>query len=166
MSWEQALRERLFLPLGMERSNLSVTDSQKDDDFAQPYRENDEQRLERIPFRNIDLVGPAGSVNSSVNEMARWLLFNLNGGRVGDRQLIKPATLADIHSPHMTTGETPERPEISQSTYGMGWGIDTFRGHRRVAHGGGIDGFTTSVMLFPDDGLGLVSFIPHLHGHR
>jgi len=158
VSWEQALRERLFAPLGMVRSNLSVADSQKDDDFAQPYRENDEQRLDRIPFRNIDLVGPAGSVNSSVNEMARWLLFNLNGGRVGDRQLIKPATLADIHSPHMTTGETPERPEISQATYGMGWGIDTYRGHRRVAHGGGIDGFTTSVMLFPDDGLGLVSF--------
>jgi CubicO group peptidase (beta-lactamase class C family) len=157
-TWEQALQGRLFAPLGMGRSNFSVAESQMDDDFAQPYRENDEQQLERIPFRNIDLIGPAGSVNSSVNEMARWLLFNLNGGRVGERQLVEPATLDDIHSPHMTTGATPDRPEISQGTYGLGWVITTYRGHRRVAHGGGIDGFSTSVVLFPDDGVGLVAF--------
>lgn len=159
-SWEEVLDERLFTPLGMERSNFSVLESQADDDHALPYRENeDDDSLERIPFRRIDLIGPAGSVNSSVDEMSRWLLFNLDGGRAGGQQLINATTLADIHSPHMTTGETPERPEVSQSTYGMGWGIDTYRGHRRVAHGGGIDGFITSVMLFPDAAIGLVSFV-------
>ncbi len=90
--------------------------------------------------------------------MARWLAFNLRGGRVGDEQLINAATLADIHSPQMTTGATPERVEISPATYGMGWMIDTYRGHRRISHGGGIDGFITDVVLFPDDGLGLVAF--------
>lgn len=157
-TWEQVMRERLFEPLGMLRTNFSVAQSQKDDDFAYPYRRNDEQEIERIPFRPIDLIGPAGSVNSSVNEMSRWLLFNLRSGRVGDQQLINPAALADIQSPHMTTGQTPDRPEISQSTYGMGWSINTYRGHRRIGHGGGIDGFITSVMFFPDDDLGLVSF--------
>ncbi|MEJ2581897.1 MAG: serine hydrolase, partial [Acidobacteriota bacterium] len=129
-----------------------------DPDHALPYRENDKDEIERIPFRNIDLVGPAGSVNSSVNEMARWLMFNLRGGKAGGHQLINPTTLGDIHSPHMTTGATPDRPDISVSTYGMGWGITTYRGHRRIAHGGGIDGFITSVMFFPDDDLGLVVF--------
>jgi CubicO group peptidase (beta-lactamase class C family) len=157
-TWEDVVRERLFEPLGMDRTNFSVHQSQEDDDFAYPYQENDEHEIERIPFRVIDLMAPAGAVNSSVNEMSRWLLFNLNEGRVGDRQLINPPTLSDIQSPHMTTGATPERPEVSQSTYGMGWGINTYRGHRRVTHGGGIDGFITSVMLFPDDDLGLVSF--------
>jgi CubicO group peptidase (beta-lactamase class C family) len=157
-TWEELVRERLFTPLGMERSNFSVAASQQDADYALPYRENDDDALERIPLRNIDLVGPAGSVNSTVNEMSRWLLFNLRGGKVGERQLVGATTLADIHSPQMTTGATPERPEISQPTYGMGWMIDTYRGHRRVTHGGGIDGFVTSVMLLPDDDLGLVAF--------
>ena len=157
-SWEEVMSARLFQPLGMTRSNFSVSQSQKSDDFAYPYQENDEHEMERIPFRVIDLVGPAGSVNSSVNEMSRWLLFNLRGGRVGDRQLIHAATLNDLQSPHMTTGETLQRPEISQAIYGMGWRIDTYRGHRRIGHGGGIDGFITSVMLFPDDNLGLVAF--------
>ena len=157
-SWEEVMRKRLFQPLGMTRSNFSVSESQRSDDFAYPYRENDEHEIERIPFRVIDLVGPAGPVNSSVNEMSRWLLFNLRGGRVGDQQLINTVTLSDSQSPHMTTGETLQRPEISQATYGMGWRIDTYRGHRRIGHGGRIDGFITSVMLFPDDNLGLVAF--------
>lgn len=157
-TWEEALRGRLFEPLGMTRTNFSVAASQEDTDFAYPYRENDDHDLERIPFRTIDLIGPAGSVNSSVNEMSRWLLFNLNEGKVGEEQLISPATLADLQSPHMATGATAERVEISQSIYGMGWGIDTYRGHRRVSHGGGIDGFITAVVLFPDDELGLVAF--------
>ncbi|MCP4660448.1 MAG: serine hydrolase [bacterium] len=156
--WEAAVRTRIFEPLGMTRSNFSVDDSQQDEDFAFPHRENDDGEIERIPFRRIDLVGPAGSINSSVREMSRWLLLNLNGGKLGDRRLINAATLADIHSPHMPTGGSPERPEISQGTYGLGWAIDTYRGHRRIHHGGGIDGFITSVMLFPDDDLGLVSF--------
>lgn len=157
-TWEEVMRERLFEPLGMRRTSFSVARSQKDSDFAYPYKENDEHEIERIPFRPIDLIGPAGSVNSSVIEMSSWLLFNLNEGTVDNQKLINPATLADIQSPHMTTGRTPDRPEISQSTYGMGWGINTYRGHRRITHGGGIDGFITSVMLFPDDDLGLVSF--------
>ncbi len=90
--------------------------------------------------------------------MTRWLLLNLRGGMTGDLPLVKASTLADIHSPQMTTGATPNRPDISPATYGMGWMIDTYRGHRRVHHGGGIDGFITSVVLFPDDDLGLVAF--------
>jgi len=157
-SWEYLVRERLFEPLGMQRTNFSVEDSEKDADHALPYRENDDDEIERIPFRNIDLVGPAGSVNSGVNEMVRWLLFNLHGGKVDDHQLINSTTLADIHSPHMTTGATPDRPDVSVATYGMGWGIATYRGHRRISHGGGIDGFITSVMFFPDADLGIVAF--------
>jgi CubicO group peptidase (beta-lactamase class C family) len=156
-TWEEVMRKRLFEPLGMTRSNFSVTQSQKDNDFAYPYRRNG-KKPERIPFRIVDVIGPAGSVNSSVNEMTRWLLFNLRGGKVGDQQLINPATLADIHSPQMVTGEPLRRPEISQSIYGMGWFINIYRGHRRIGHGGGIDGFSTSVMFFPDDDLGIVSF--------
>jgi CubicO group peptidase (beta-lactamase class C family) len=157
-TWEEVVRERLFEPLGMQRSNFSVDDSRKDADHALPYRENDEGEIERMPFRKNELIGPAGSVNSSANEMARWLLFNLRGGKVDDDQLINAATLADIHSPHMTSGATSNRPDISVWTVGMGWAIQTYRGHRRISYGGRIGGFVTSVMFFPDADLGLVVF--------
>ena len=157
-SWEQAVRDKLFEPLGMTRSNFSVLDSQNDSDYSLPYRENEKYEIELIPFRNIDVIGPAGSVNSSVNEMSRWLLMNLGGGRSGDLQIINESTLNEIQSPQMTTGATPGDPNVSPGTYGLGWSLDTYRGHLRVSHGGGIDGFSTSVMLFPDDDIGIVSF--------
>jgi CubicO group peptidase (beta-lactamase class C family) len=157
-SWEESVRERILEPLGMARTNFSVFDSQKNDDFSQPYRESDDDEIEKIPFRPIDLMGPAGSINSSVNEMARWILLNLNRGKVGDIQLVNSSTLADIHSPHMVTGTSQEKPEILPIGYGLGWGIDSYRGHLRISHGGGIDGFITSVVLFPNDDLGMVSF--------
>jgi CubicO group peptidase (beta-lactamase class C family) len=158
-SWEEAVDERLFEPLGMERSSFSVLTAQKDADHALPYREDDETRkLERIPFRRIDLIGPAGSVNSSVNEMTRWLLLNLRRGKVGDRQLVNAATMADIHTPYMPIPAPPDRPDVSHAAYSLGWVVDSYRGHRRLQHGGGIDGFITSVSFYPDDDLGIVAF--------
>ncbi|MCB1634302.1 MAG: serine hydrolase [Xanthomonadales bacterium] len=157
-TWEDTVRVRLFEPLGMTRSNFSVAASQNDPDHARPHYANDDDQLEEIPFRSIDLVGPAGSVNSSVNEMARWLRFNLDGGRVGGKALISQAALADIQSPHMTLPDASTRGDIVPVGYAMGWEVSVYRGHRRVAHGGGIDGFATSVVLFPDDHLGLVAF--------
>jgi len=154
-TWEDNVRQRILAPLGMKRSNFSVRTSQTDQDFALPYEEK-KDKIKRTAFRNIDLVGPAGSINSSVVEMSQWLRVNLNKGKFGDRQLIKAETLADIHSPQMTTGASVERPEISQGAYGLGWFVDSYRGHRRVLHSGGIDGFTARVTLLPDDKFGLV----------
>ncbi|TDJ31221.1 MAG: serine hydrolase [Gammaproteobacteria bacterium] len=157
-TWESALEERLFEPLGMKRSNFSVADSANDKNYALPYREKDD-KLEAIPFRSIDLIGPAGSVNSTVLEMSHWLLFNLNGGKVGDNQLITPGMLKDIQSPHMTIMGTPSaESRVTQQAYGMGWMVESYRGRKRLQHSGGIDGFITSVMLFPNDNLGLVAF--------
>ena len=139
----------------MAGSNFSVKDSQKTPDFAKPYADRDDKIVE-IPFRDIANVGPAGSINSNVPDMARWLMVNTQKGKIGGRQIISPRVLADIHSPHMTTGTPQDRPEIAPAGYGLGWGVDDYRGHRRAAHGGGIDGFTSMTTLFPEDGLGLV----------
>jgi CubicO group peptidase (beta-lactamase class C family) len=156
-SWEENIRERILLPLDMTNSNFAVRDSAKTADFALPYEEKGEQ-VREIAFRNIDLCGPAGSINSSVAEMSHWLMVNLNQGKFGDQQLIQPSTLADIHSPQMPTGVSMERPEISQPIYTLGWMIESYRGHRRVFHAGGIDGFITHVTFLPDDQVGVVVF--------
>lgn len=154
-TWEDAVRARIFDPLGMKRSNFSVADSQKDSDFAQPYAKRDGQVV-KIPFRPITNIGPAGSINSSVNEMARWVSVHLNGGKYGDKKIAEAATVADMHTAHMVTGAVNPEPEITGGEYGMGWFTDNYRGRRRVQHGGNIDGFSANVVLFPKDDLGMV----------
>jgi CubicO group peptidase (beta-lactamase class C family) len=154
-SWEDAVRGLVFEPLGMSRSNFSVVDSQKDKDFALPYDERD-GKIVKIPFRDITTVGPAGSINSSIGEMSRWVLVHINGGKLGDAQVIGAATLDDLHKPYMTTGNVSTRPDITAPDYALGWMVDNYKGHGRVHHGGNIDGFSAMVSLWPNDGLGFV----------
>lgn len=153
--WEDAVRSLVFEPLGMKRSNFSVLDSQKDSDFAFPYNFVD-KAYEKLPFRDITNVGPAGSINSSVNEMARWVAVHLADGKFEGRDLLSSSTVSDMHNPHMVTGAVSSSPDIAATAYAMGWFTDVYRGHRRVHHGGNIDGFSAQVAFLPDDGLGFV----------
>jgi CubicO group peptidase (beta-lactamase class C family) len=153
--WETAVRKRIFEPLGMTSSNFSVLDSQKADDFATPYDEQ-EGKVRAIPFRDITNVGPAGSINSNVLDMARWVAVQTHGGKLGGQSIISPTVLAELHTPQMSLGVPSDKKEISAPSYALGWMVDTYRGHRRVHHGGGIDGFTSDTCLFPDDGMGMI----------
>jgi CubicO group peptidase (beta-lactamase class C family) len=154
--WEDAVRARVLDPLEMKRTNFSVMDSQKDANHALPYREY-KDKIEKIPFRDITNIGPAGSINSSVNEMSHWLLVHLNQGKFKGEQVINPQTVQDMHLAYMPTGGTPSIAEITPADYGLGWFVDTYRGHRRVRHGGNIDGFSALVCMLPDDDVGIVA---------
>jgi len=154
-SWEAAVRELVFQPLDMARTNFSVLDSQKDRDFALPYEYKD-RAFRKLPFRDITLVGPAGSINSCVTEMAHWVSVHLANGKFEGKDLVNAATVADMHNPHMVTGEATESADVTAADYAMGWFTDVYRGHRRVHHGGNIDGFSALVAFLPDDGLGFV----------
>ena len=63
------MQERIFNPLEMATSSLSVRDSQQASDFALPYIKKDDE-VKETPFRNIDAVGPGGAINSSVSDIA------------------------------------------------------------------------------------------------
>lgn len=154
-SWEAAVRERVFAPLEMPRTNFAVADSQKDADFAYPYAKRGD-KVVKIPFRPITNIGPAGSINSSANEMAHWVSAHLNGGQYNGKKVAAAATVKEMHQPQMATGAPSTRADISPQDYGLGWFIDTYRGHQRVHHGGNIDGFSANTVLFPNDGYGIV----------
>ncbi len=156
-TWEKFVLDRIFGPLGMNGSNFSVEDSKKAPDFALPYMEKEDKVIE-IPFRNIDTVGPAGSINSNVIDMADWLLLNLKKGKFGEKQIISEESLKEIHSPQMISSKSYKYDESFYSTYGMGWGITSYRGHLMLSHGGGIDGFTARVTFMPRDNIGMVIF--------
>lgn len=158
--WEENVRERIFEPLGMSRSVFTIAAMQADPDHALPYEEREDEVV-RVPFRPIDNMGPAGSIDSSVSEMARWVTLHLAGGRFEGRRLVSEALVSDLHAPQMPTGASPDHPEITAASYASGWVADVYRGHPRVAHGGAIDGFIALVTLFPRDGIGIVALANH-----
>ncbi|MBM3792061.1 MAG: DUF3471 domain-containing protein, partial [Acidobacteria bacterium] len=154
--WEEIVRERIFRPLGMTRSNFSVLDSQKDTDFSLPYAELDGQ-VRRIPFRDITQIGPAGSINSSVEEMTRYIQMHLDLGKVGESRLISEKNARLMQSPQMAQPASgQEYREVGPTSYGLGLAIGTYRGHKVVQHGGGIDGFISQMVWLPDDRIGVM----------
>ncbi len=157
-SWEEVVRSRILDPIGMKNTNFAVSESQKSRDFATPYTLKEKVAAD-IPFRVIDTIGPAGSINSNVNDMSKWLLLNLGGGAIGGKRIVSARQVQDMHRPQMVIQSFPglsEDPEIQQPAYGLGWFIESYRGKKRVHHGGAIDGFMTQVSMVPADNLGVV----------
>jgi CubicO group peptidase (beta-lactamase class C family) len=152
--WEDYLRTRLLMPLGMDRSNLSVDDMTADPDHSGAY-ERRQGELVPVPARPVAAMAPAGAINSCAADMARWLLAQLGGGEVDGTTVMSPATLARQHTAYMVIPENRTFPDSTRHAYGLGWMIGGYRGHRLVEHGGGIDGFVTECMLLPDDGIGV-----------
>lgn len=155
--WENFVQQRIFDPLQMKSSNFSVADSQKSSDFSHPYRKDDHSgAISEIPFHSANSIGPAGSINSNVEDMARYAIFQLGNGKIGDRQLVSEANLKLNHTAQvpMPQGATPK--EIGPRSYAMGWVISSYRGHPLWWHNGGIDGFYALLTLLPDDNFGVV----------
>ena len=78
-SWDEYLKDNFFEPLNMNRTTSILSDIKKLENVATPHQKLD-NKLQEIPWRNIDNVGPAGSINSSVNDMANWVIMLLNEG--------------------------------------------------------------------------------------
>ncbi len=156
-TWEQAVQSRILDPLEMVHTTFSVDVSQASRDFAMPYSEKDDE-IRLMSFRNIDNVGPAGSINSSIADMTHWLQVHLNGGKFNGRKIVSPQAVKEMHTPHMNIAALPEEAELSPTAYGLGWFVRAYRGRLQVEHGGAIDGFIAAVTLFPNDGLGVVAF--------
>jgi CubicO group peptidase (beta-lactamase class C family) len=153
--WEDFTRRRLLEPLGMRRTNLSVDEMLADDDHATAYTRRDGVVVP-VPQRPLPAIAPAGAINSSAADMARWLLAQLGGGQVDGTTVMSPATAELQRTPHMVMPGAGEVPGLSAHAYGLGWLNGRYREHEIAMHDGGIDGFTTHCMLLPDDGIGVV----------
>jgi CubicO group peptidase (beta-lactamase class C family) len=156
-SWEENLRERILKPLGMTRTNMSVLDMEKSDDRSLAYTEED-KKIKAIPYRNIDAIGPAGSINSCAKDMANWLITWINMGKFNGKEIFPSNYRNDAITVQMATGgglPGAENSDVHMSGYGLAWGMASYRGHYRVEHGGGIDGFITTTGFFPSDSIGI-----------
>lgn len=159
-TWEEFVQQRILEPLGMSSTNFSVHVSQQSADFALPYQEIRGQIEPTAFFERFEGMGPAGSINSNVLDIARWIRCFLSKGTYGaDRRLVSEAQFSQLIQPHMVVPGhpmLPKQPEEFYNTYALGWLVSSYRGHTVVSHTGGIDGFTCQISFLPDDGIGTI----------
>jgi CubicO group peptidase (beta-lactamase class C family) len=150
-SWEKLVAKRIFKPLGMTNSNLSIADLEKSKDHSLGYNYNfDTKKTTRLPYRGINEVSPAGAINSSARDMAQWLRFVLNGGVADGKRLVSENSFAEWIKPQMKMSAN------GKNSYGLGWFIQEWNGLKVVQHGGNIDGFNALVAMIPEKKLGFV----------
>jgi CubicO group peptidase (beta-lactamase class C family) len=157
VSWEDYTKSAIFQPLGMMRSSLTFPEMARDGNFANGHRLRPDKSQYSIPLRPEDPIGPAGAVNSSANEYAKWVMLQLGRGSAGGVRLFSTAQSNTMWEPAITAGGIPSSPELSRGFYGLGWRIDTYRGMTRVAHGGNLNGFAARVTLLPEKNIGIVA---------
>ena len=156
MTWEETVAARILEPLGMTNTNFYIEEMQKSDDLSLPYAEIDGNMIE-VPFRGIEAIGPAGSMNSCLEDMSRWLEFNVNGGVYEGRHVVSESSIKELQWPVIPIPQGVDHwDEIRTIAYGMGWVIQDFQGNRGAWHNGGVDGFKALVSFLPAAKAGVV----------
>jgi CubicO group peptidase (beta-lactamase class C family) len=158
-SWEQNVRQSFLEPLGMQHSYLSYSDCLQSPDLSLGYNVKQDSFVHQVNYENEQGMSPAGSIISTVPDMAKWLTLWIQGGKLKGRQLLPAAYMKAATKPQMIVDDWDIEnalPDILLSAYGFGWFLSGYRGHYRVEHGGNVTGFSASACFFPTDSIGIV----------
>lgn len=147
--WDDFVEQRLFAPLGMTRSNTRI--SGLDDNAAWPHQEIDGE-LVAIERRDWTWGAAAAAVNSTANDLVRWMRFNLEAELDG-HELLAPETLKAIHAPASLVGFDQDYQGVN--AYGLGWGMGRYQTFHVLRHGGATDGINSLIWLVPELNLGI-----------
>lgn len=150
-TWEKFVPARIFKPLGMTNSTMTIKELEKAKDRSFGYLYNfDTKTTKRVPYRSIEDTAPAGSINSSARDMAEWVRFVLNKGTVNGQRLVSESSFDEWLKPQMKISPT------GSTSYGLGWFLEKWNGMTVVHHGGNIDGFNSLVAMIPEKKVGFV----------
>lgn len=157
-SWSENVKKRILNPLKMDRTITSINELENQGNYATPHARKENENYV-IPWANWDEVASTGGLISSVNDVSKWMIFNLNNGIQGKDTLLSKRTRNMVwtpHNNHYVDHTTKNDFDRHFNAYGLGWGLSDYHGRMKVGHTGGYDGMITAVTLIPDENLGVV----------
>jgi CubicO group peptidase (beta-lactamase class C family) len=145
--FEAYIRDKVLVPLGMNESTLDVAAILKAEDRAVGHLGAGLNVAGGLPVE-VPML-PAGGVYTNILDMARYLMFHINEGRVDGRPLVRADLMRAMH--------TVAFPESHQTFgYGLGIAVDHYGPEVYYSHGGGGYGFGSYMVMFPGLKLGMV----------
>jgi CubicO group peptidase (beta-lactamase class C family) len=164
MSWEDFVRTRIFQPLGMTRTypTLGIMRATHDPNVSSPhYKIRD--TIHVIDDEPADAIESAGAIWSTAADMAKWMRFLLDSGRVNGARLVTERNFAELFRAQAVGPEegfypTSQIIKPHRETYGLGFFEEDFRGRYVAFHTGSLDGRTAIIGLLPGQGVGVYAF--------
>jgi CubicO group peptidase (beta-lactamase class C family) len=160
LTWEDFVRTRIIEPLAMADTRVTRASTLEEGNVATPHA-----RVEGVvrPVQPLaaTATNAAGGINSTASDMAKWMIVQLDSGRVagGDR-LFESGTTRQLWNPvtpmpvgRWTGALAPLQPQYQ--AYALGFVIRDYRGHKLVTHTGGLPGYVSRVAMIPDLKLGV-----------
>lgn len=154
--WEEVVRDSIIRPLKMDRTVVLADEVKKMSNIATPYTVIN-NKLQELPFANLDNLAPAGSIVSSAKDMSRWLLVQLNNGMIDGNQVLPAKALQATRKAYSIMGVDPsDKTATHFYLYGLGLLISDYNGRLTFSHTGGVDGFLSSLLFIPEEQLGII----------
>jgi CubicO group peptidase (beta-lactamase class C family) len=164
-AWEDFIGARLLAPLGLTRSTPY---------FGRPPRMGNcasghdltggvHQVLPREPAQRRQNTAPAGAVQNSIADLARWMLFQLGDGTHDGARIISDASMREMHAPQIIVPLSEETRRARQveygAAYGLGWQVWDYRGRKLLWHSGAGAGQRAYMALIPEIHLGVAVLV-------
>jgi beta-lactamase class C len=149
------MAEKVFKPLGMSQASLTFDAMIANNDKAYPHVHTLRGWKPQAISETYYNVGPAGGVNASIADMARWLkALTTNQSKllrdsVRD-EMFKPVVRATQRNRYFRTWK-----KSSGSFYSLGWRVLTFRTDTLNYHGGYVNGYRSEIAVKGDEGIGV-----------
>jgi CubicO group peptidase (beta-lactamase class C family) len=159
-SWENNVSDRIFRPLGMNDSGFTgIGEKPKNHSLSYFEDESSKKITARTFISQSESLAPAGNIYSSMTDMSKWLITQVNGGKFNGKQVIAAQAIAETMVPNAIADKRGRYDELSNSIYALGRILQTYKGTKIVSHTGSIDGFYSNMTYLPKDSIAL--FIVH-----
>ncbi len=166
--YQQYITENILVPLGMNDSKWEYTEIPEDQLALGYHWVNDQWELE--PILRDGAYGAMGGLFCSIEDFSKYVAFHLSAWpprNDPDDGPVKRSTLREMHQVWRISDYSPATNRFGPFdfgySYGLGWRKDA-RGIVRISHSGGLPGYGSEWRIFPDYGIGVVSFSNRRYG--
>ncbi|MBM4167834.1 MAG: serine hydrolase [Ignavibacteria bacterium] len=159
-TWEEFVQERILVPVGMTTSKMRQREFDPTGNTAITHAKVDGRLQVVKPFAS-DNTNPAGGINSNAEDMAKWMIVQLDSGRIApDKRLFSRGTAIELWSLVTPIPIRPPSGDLAPlranfNGYGLGFGVRDYRGYKTVSHTGGLPGYVSRLTLIPELKLGV-----------
>lgn len=156
-TWQQIVERKLFQPLGLKSTTAYASKAKASGDFALPYLAAANGAFDELPYKEDSTMHAAGGISSSAEDLAKWLILNMNGGKYAGQQIISAASLEEVLAPQINQRRDFYR--FKRYGYGLGWNIGTYQADKFIHCFGEFPGFRPHVSFMPEHKLGVVVLV-------
>lgn len=169
MSWEENIEKNIFNPLNMVNSYTDLASMKKANNYSLGYGLS-KGKIKKVLYEEYHNYKSAGGVRSSAKDLANWMIAWLNNGKFNEEQVLPKDFVQNAITIHnIRPGENEENAFLFGD--GLGWRMESQNGDYKVYHGGNTSGFSSLVLTYPFQKLGITiltnqtnSILPYIIG--